>query len=141
ILADFQTRLGLAVWVLYVIPICLSMLSWNVWLPATVAAVCSIFMAVNFQTDLGAISVDIARFNRIVGSIVLWTLAFVGFFFIQNKISVRREEWLQKGHTAVHEGMAGQQEMGELGRDMLRFLANYLGASAAVMYVRQGEGF
>lgn len=139
--ADLQTGLGLAVWVLYVLPLCISLLTSNPLTPLAVAAASTTFMVVSFYTDSDGINPGVAEINRTLGGGSIWIMAIVGHFFIQNKLLVRREEWIQSGQTELHESIAGQQDLDALGNTVLRVLAEYLGACAGVIYVRRGTRF
>jgi signal transduction histidine kinase/DNA-binding response OmpR family regulator len=138
-LADFQTGLGVAVWVLYIIPLCISLLTWNSFAPLAVAAASSAFMITSYFTDSSGINPGTAELNRFLGGISLWIMAVVGYFFVQNKIAVRSEEWIQTRLTELHEIMAGKRDLDALGSSVLRYLAEQLGACAGVVYIRENE--
>ncbi|MCW8195926.1 response regulator [Proteobacteria bacterium 005FR1] len=140
-LADFQTGLGVAVWVLYIVPLCISLLTWNPYAPVAVAGVSTVFMITTFFTDHAGIDSNLAEVNRFLGGASLWVMALVGYFFISNKVAVRTEEWIQSRITELHELMATKKDLDALGSSVLRFVAEQLGACAGVIYIREKEGF
>ena len=57
-------------------------------------------------------------------------MAVVGYFFIRNKRTVRRQNWLQSGQTELSEVLGGEQRLEQLGENVLQFLAEYVDAQA-----------
>ena len=84
--ADYNTQLGVAVWILYVIPITLSLLAWRPIVPVIVAVGVSVLMLVGYQPDQKIGNLVLAQINRTFGFSVIWIMAGVGFFFFRNKI-------------------------------------------------------
>ncbi len=133
-LADVQTPLGVAVWVLYMLPLILSLWLWQPIVPVLVAISATCFMIINFYTDPDGMARDIAQLNRGMGIFSIWAMAIVGHFFIRSRLAVRREEWLQRGVTSLNIAMSGEQKIGELAHHVLSFLVDYTEAKAAAIY-------
>lgn len=139
--ADIQTRLGIAVWVFYIIPLTLTLTLRQSHLPLLVTTICTGLMITNFFADAAGADRSTAELNRIMGIITLWVIAIVGFFFIRNKNIVRRDEWIQAGETDLSILMIGEQQVEELAENVLNFLTHYMRADAGAFYVQNGDGY
>ena len=53
---------------------------------------------------------------------------------------LQAQAWLRNGHTELSERLIGQQALPVLGRNVLAFLAERLGAAVAAVYVREAHG-
>ncbi|HYG28400.1 MAG TPA: response regulator [Caulobacteraceae bacterium] len=140
-LVDLGTPLGTAEWVIYVVPCALAYLTWRPWAPVLLALAATLLIATGYFLSPTGMTPEVAGVNRAIGVAVIWVIAATGFFFIQNKRAVRREEWLQSGQVGLTEAMSGEHTVAELGQNILRFLADYVETPAAALYVRDGEGF
>src|SRR5690606_5522045 len=94
-----------------------------------------------FLTDNPGVDRHIAQINRGFGVFTIWGIALVGYFFIKNKLVVYRQRWLQSAQTGLSKAMTGDQRLEELGQNILRFLCEYLGASAAACFAGEGGAF
>ncbi|MDQ0349133.1 response regulator [Ancylobacter vacuolatus] len=140
-LADLSFPLGVAVWVIYFIPVVLAFLAWRTHVPlVTAAAVTSVIVA-GYMVDRPGIDPSIALLNRSMGTATVWILAATGFFFIRNKLAVRREEWIRTAQVDLSRRMMGDLSSQELGERVLAFLAERLGAQAALFYARDHDAF
>ncbi|HLA63001.1 MAG TPA: histidine kinase dimerization/phospho-acceptor domain-containing protein, partial [Rhodothermales bacterium] len=140
-LADLYTPLGVAVWVLYLIPVALSLFSWRPTVPLLIAGIVTALMAATFFTDAPGVDIRVARINRVFGVLTVWTVAAIGYQYVRSKVAVRRQEWLQAARTGLSERIAGDPRLDRLGNDVLRFLAEYLDAQAGVFYAEHDEDF
>ncbi len=140
-MADFYTPLGIAVWVVYLVPIVLSLFVWRPAVPLIVAFLATVLTLSTLQTDAAGLDRGVALFNRSLGLFTVWVMAGVGYFFIRNKLAVRKQEWLQSGQTGLSEQLAGEQRLEELGQNALRFLAEYLGGQVGALFVEDGGSF
>ncbi|RYZ22545.1 MAG: response regulator [Chitinophagaceae bacterium] len=50
-----------------------------------------------------------------------------------------RKLWLHDGMEAVNESLRGEKELGQVGADLLRAIADYVNARAGLLYVRQDD--
>nr|WP_122584724.1 response regulator [Pseudomonas viridiflava] len=57
-----------------------------------------------------------------------------------NAERLQKVAWLRNGQSELAEHVLGQLTLSMLGRNILQFLAHYLGASVAAVYVRQEHG-
>ena len=61
-------------------------------------------------------------------------------FLLRRAALVRlRQEWIQLAQVKLSQLMSGDQRMKELGNNVLRFLAEYLGAPAGALFVNEGS--
>jgi len=141
LIADYFTPLGIAVWIVYLIPVVLAFSVWRPIAPIVIASAASLLMVVTFLTDAPGADPVIARINRGFGLLTIWVMALVGYQFIRSRLAVRKQEWLQSGQTRLSAQMVGEQRPEELGQNVLSFLAEYLGAHAGAFFVATGDGF
>jgi len=141
LITDYYTPLGIAVWIIYLIPVVLSLFVWRPRVPLIVGAAVTALMILTYFTDAPGVNPMIARINRGLGIATIWIMAAVGYYFIRNRLAVRKEQWLQTGQTRLSERMSGEQRPDELGQKVLRFLAEYLDAHAGAFFVQEGNSF
>lgn len=140
-ISDYQTVLGVAVWVLYVIPLTLSLLAWSPTAPIFTACGATFFMVLGFMTDDPGVSQRVAQLNRIMGLSSIWVMAVVGFFYIKNKVSVRTEEWIHTALTRLNFEVSGEKTIGDIGDNTLKFMSDYLNAKAGALFVKEGKTY
>ncbi|HEY0009342.1 MAG TPA: response regulator [Tepidisphaeraceae bacterium] len=142
LVADYVTPLGIVVWVLYVIPVAVSVFAWRPMVPLLVALLATVLMAVTYVTDgNGTVSASMALLNRGFGIATIWILAATGHRFILNRLAVRREQWLRSGHAGLNAKMIGEPSLQQLGSTVLRYLAEFLDAQAGAFYAEESGSF
>jgi CheY-like chemotaxis protein/signal transduction histidine kinase len=139
--ADLLLPLGIAIWVIYLLPTALAYFLWRPTVPLLVALVSTLMVIIGFFLSRAGVDPDVARANRALGVLTAWIVAATGYFFIRSKLEVRRQEWLQAGQVGLSRRMIGEQRLDQLGESVLGFLADYLGAQAAAMFIQNGSGF
>lgn len=65
----------------------------------------------------------------------------VGFLVRRSVRSGRRQEWLLAGQNGLAQAVVGDRDLDDLGARALRFLAEYLGAHAGVVFAKSGDTF
>ncbi|MGV3617218.1 MAG: response regulator [Fimbriimonas sp.] len=141
LITDLLTPLGIAVWLFYFIPVILTLYTWRPTIPVIIASITTVLIIATFLTDAPGTNRDIARINRGFAIATVWIVAYTSYQFIQNKIAVKRLEWLQNGQMGLAETVRGEPRLEEVGADALRFLAEYLDAHAGAIFVRTEDGF
>lgn len=139
--ADMMLPLGIVVWVLYLFPISLAYFTWRSQIPLALAAMATAFVVIGYLYGPPGGNPQTAYVNRSFGVVTFWIVAIAGYFFIKNRLAVRREEWFQTGHVALGKILAGEQSVEELSGKVLPFVAEYLGAQAGALYVRDKETY
>ncbi len=139
--ADWFAPLGVAIYMLYLVPVALTFYCWRMWIPLAAAGISTVLLAVDFLLTPMGPDFEIARLNRGFGAITIWLVAVIGYRFIRERLAVREENWLQAGQTNLGEQLLGEQRMEELGDSILRFSAETLGAAAGALFVSEGGHF
>jgi CheY-like chemotaxis protein len=136
--ADIGTPLGIAVWVLYLVPLALTLLLPNPALPLLVAAAATLLMGVGFVASPSGVSGDIAIVNRGFAILVIWMVAALARWLVLTRARVQRLNWLQEGHAHVARSGLGEQTVEALGDSLVRALCEYLGARVGAIYRLDG---
>ncbi|MGV3592862.1 MAG: response regulator [Gammaproteobacteria bacterium] len=140
-ISDVLTPLGTAVWVLYVIPLALSLWLSRPLMPVYVVLLISLLITLNFVFDPPGMDPRIARINRLMGTVSFWVLAGIGYFYIRNRNAVRREDWLRIGKQRLNELLRGELRVQDLTAKVLAFLGDYVDATAGAFFVKDGPDF
>lgn len=139
--ADYYARLGIAVFILYMVPMVLMLFTWRPAAPFVVALATSVLIVGDsLMTPKGEFSA-IAQMNRWFAVATVWMLAGIGYQFIRIRLAVRKQEWLQAGQTQLSRRLIGEQRLDELGANALRSLCEYLDAQAGAIFIQDAGGF
>jgi len=137
--ADWLTPLGVVVWVLYVLPVGLTLLGQSPTLPIGIAAACTVAMVLTLFTDApSGIATWMVYVNRACGVVVLWVLAFMTRSVVETRNRSRMEEWVRGLQAALLEQVQGERTVQEIGERSLALLADRLHASVGAMYASDG---
>jgi len=142
-IADYYAPMGVAIFILYMVPVVLTFFTWRRNVPFVVAGVGTVLIAADFlmATEVENIDIHIAQWNRWFGVITLWMLAAIGHLFIRNRLLARLEAWLQAGETKLASMISGEQRLDELGDNILKFAAEYLDAQAGAIFISEGNSY
>ena len=140
-LIDLTTRLGLAVWLFYVLPVSLSLWLRRPHLPLLVALLCSLLLTLNYLDPSAGLSRNITDINRLIGISVLWCIGITGYFFVRNRNLLRQESALRNNQTVLSALMLGEQRVEELGQAILNFFTSRLQASCGAVYIQDRTGY
>lgn len=77
----------------------------------------------------------------LAGLLGILLTAAIAILMRQATLSRRREDWLQKGQVGVSSAVAGDRLTEELGDKILQFLADYSGAVAGTIFVKDEDTF
>ncbi|WP_194721995.1 response regulator [Noviherbaspirillum malthae] len=136
---DFFTRVGVAEWVFYLIPVVLSAMQGRRFLPFAVAGIQAIMIAVGLVVSPDGIDPTLAIINRGFGTIVVFVVAFLSYRVVSERLRSQRLLWLQEGQARVARSLLGEQEVHEVGNNVLRALAGYADAQLGVLYRIDGQ--
>jgi len=139
--ADLVLPLGTAIWVIYLVPTVLAYLATRTLVPVAIAATATVLVVVGFFLAPTGVDPSIAQLNRLLSVITNWVLAGVGVLFIRNRLSIHKQQWLRTGEVGLAEAVGGELPLEDLGEHALRFLADYVGATAGAIFIRNGDGF
>ncbi|MET1754508.1 response regulator [Novosphingobium sp. RD2P27] len=140
-LADTNAPLGRALWITYMIPTVLAYLAQHRVAPLATALAGVALCAVGFVVAPPGIDPSVALFNRGVGGVANLVLAVIGMVFISYRQANRRQQWLRDGEVALTKSTSGDLTLAEVSKATLACLAERFGASAGVIYVRDGGVF
>ena len=140
-LYDLVTPLGIAGWVFYCIPIVVAFLLWHPAVPPIVAVAATVLSVIGYLVSPPNSDALFSIQNRSFAAVTYWVLGAAGFMFIRAKLSLKRREWLQAAEVGLAQRIGGELSLPELGNQVLGFLATYLGARAAAIFVDDGELF
>ena len=137
---DLQTRIGIATWILYLIPLMLCFKVSKPWFPGLVAGICTAFIVVDWFLSAPGIAEQIAQINRGVGIFVILATALLAHNSISLRLKLRQGEWIRTGRTRIADVVVGEQSLNRLGERVVEVLTEYLGAQAGAMYVAEPGG-
>ena len=139
--ADWQTPLGIAVWIFYVAPIGLCLLTSRPNLPLAVAALSSIGLVLGyFLSPSPALALNVVQLNRGFGFLLAWGVAVMAQQILRSRLAIRKQTWLRSGQTGLAEHVQGDLGIEQLGARVLDFLARYLDAHVGALYARDDDG-
>jgi signal transduction histidine kinase/DNA-binding response OmpR family regulator len=134
--ADLLTPIGVAAWILFLLPLALSLYEWRPRAPLIIAAAATVFIIVGyFDSPLSQFELYVARINRGFGIVTIWIVAVVVRRSIVAKLFLRERDWVRSGQRDLGMRMQGELDLDELGDRILTFLCQYLGVPVAALYV------
>jgi CheY-like chemotaxis protein len=137
---DIYTRIGIATWILYLIPLMLCFRVAQAWLPALVASITTLLIVVDWFVSAPGALEQIAQINRGLGIVVIWSTALVARSTLLLRQRLRQDDWLRIARTRIADAVIGEQPLSRLAERVLNVLMEYLGAQAGTMYVVQTGG-
>jgi CheY-like chemotaxis protein len=141
-LLDTQTRIGIATWLLYLVPLVLCFLGSAAFLPLVVGGVATVLIGADWFLSPPASDLDttIALFNRGMGLVVTWVIAMLAYVSLTARNRLRHEEWLRAARGRIADFVAGEQSISRMGERVLEFLLEYTKAQAGAMYAANASG-
>ncbi|MCU0951818.1 MAG: ATP-binding protein, partial [Burkholderiaceae bacterium] len=136
---DRVTALGVAAWVLYLVPVALCVLIADPRAPLIVAALSTAAILLGaLLSPPGAVAADIAYINRALGTVAIWSVALILVVLAQLRRRADRLAWLQQGSAQLSQAMLGDRSPPALADVVLAQLARTLNAGVGVLYLREG---
>jgi CheY-like chemotaxis protein/signal transduction histidine kinase len=139
---DAQTRIGIATWLLYLVPLVLCFLGNVAFLPILIGAVATVLIALDWFVSAPAdgLQTTTALFNRGMGLFVTWVVAMLAYVSISARNRLRHEEWLRTARGRIADFVAGEQSLSRMGERVMEFLLEYVRAQAGAMYAATSNG-
>jgi CheY-like chemotaxis protein/putative methionine-R-sulfoxide reductase with GAF domain len=131
---DLMTRVGIAEWLLYLVPVCLCLFQPRPYAPPLVALIEIVLMIFGLLYSPEGAAIEIGILNRSMGALVLLGVALLATRFIVERNRAQQLLWLQQGDSAIATAMLGELDADQLGDKLLHALAHYLDAQVALLY-------
>jgi signal transduction histidine kinase/DNA-binding response OmpR family regulator len=141
--ADILLPNGITVWVFFIAPVALTVMTRVPSLPVAVAAVASALVAIGFvvaPTMLPGVNPAVVILNRVFGAVTLLIVGGLGRMFVLNRVATERQAWTRSGQAALAERMQGDFGVDALARRILEALAAHTGAAVGALFVREEDG-
>ena len=136
---DFLTPLGVAVWILYIIPLGLTMRGRNPAMPLIVAGVATAFMIVTLFTDEPGITPWVAQVNRACGAVVIWVIALLSHRLIVTRNAASAEDWIKSNESRLYAQLQGDLSSEQISERALAVLSDAFDAPVAALYAQIGQ--
>jgi CheY-like chemotaxis protein len=131
---DLMTRVGMALWLLYLIPVVLSLFQSRPHVPPLIAAGQVVLLIFGLFMSPAGLGMEIGTVNRVMGATVLLGVAFLEMRIIIERNRAERLMWLQQGDSLITTAMLGELDIGQLGDKLVHALVRYLDAQVALLY-------
>lgn len=134
---DLQTRIGVATWLFYLIPLGACIFLTRPGAPIAVAALSTVLIAVDyFYSPTGGLE-WIAQLNRTFATVVIWAFAIQTRMTINTRQALRKDEWIRTAELTLSQRVLGELSLTEVGERITSVVSEYLGASVGALYARQ----
>ncbi|WP_129644396.1 response regulator [Peristeroidobacter agariperforans] len=134
---DLQTRVGVATWLFYLIPLGASIFLTRPGAPIAVAGLSTLLIIIDFQFSPEGTSPSIAMLNRAFATVVIWAFAFQTRMSIMSRQSLRKQDWMRTAESTLSQRLLGELTLTDVGERIATFVSEYLGASVGALYARQ----
>lgn len=138
-LADWFTPLGLSVWILYLIPLGLTLRGTSPQVPIVLSAVISLLLAITTYTDDRIMAAYIGYWNRGIGLVVIWSIAWLSRWLLITRTAMLEESRLRGVQGELLRATQGDLSPREIGTRVLRILVPATGAVAGAFYTTDDE--
>jgi CheY-like chemotaxis protein len=132
--ADLVTPLGVAVWILYVIPVVLCILQARPEVPYVVAFVEACLIVIGYFVSPTGISLPVAIANRAFGIGVNFAIGYVVSRAIMEHLMAQQALWVQRGKAEINKNILGDHDVASIARNMLRTVAKHVDAKVGRLY-------
>ncbi|MES1263202.1 MAG: hypothetical protein ABUL69_02525, partial [Peristeroidobacter soli] len=106
---DVRTPIGVATWLLYLLPILMCFLVPKPWLPLLVATLSTALIVADWFLSPAGSSTDVAQLNRGMGLICIWSTAIILRNVLATRIKLREQDWLRTARTRIADAIVGEQ--------------------------------
>jgi len=131
---DLFTPVGYAEWALFLLPVGLLLFQTRPQAPFAAAAAASVMSLAGFLLSPAGADPFVAAVNRVVGGVVLWSLAFLVWQVLRVRRDVAGLAWLQQGETLVSQRLIGELGPHEVADRATQALCEFTGADTALLY-------
>ena len=139
LVADLYTPLGVSVWILYLIPLLLTLRGPNAEVPLIGAALITLAIALTSYTDHRLIDTPVALTNRLFGLVGIWAVAWLTRRLMLTRNAAILESRLRGVQAELLRELQGELSLRELGARTLRVIGQAVDAPAAAFYASHDE--
>lgn len=139
LMADMVTPIGLAIWIFYLLPVCLCVFVDRPAMPLWTAGLATVLIGVGYLVSPAGGNPTTAVINRASGAVVIWFLSVAVYRYIVAQTQMRRFAWLQEAHVTVVQQTRRLQTPAEVAGALLRAVVPQAQAQVGVVY-RLEEG-
>ncbi|HEX2829341.1 MAG TPA: response regulator [Burkholderiales bacterium] len=136
-IVDYFTRLGLAEWILHVVPIGLCLFQRRAWLPLFAGLVATMLIVLGFLVSPQGAAAQLAAINRTIGVVTIWFAALIVRQTLLARARAAALAWLAEGQVRIAQSALGDLKPAEVGDALVASVARYVGAQTAVLYRRE----
>ena len=137
--ADVTISAGYAEWVFYLVPVGLTVFQRRPSAAVAVTGTITLLMIVAYFVEPGGVATYQAEVRRGLALLSTWIVGAIAVSALADKATARRLIWVEQGRSEVTAAILGDQTVGDVGRNLVRSLAEYSGAAVAAGY-RLDEG-
>jgi CheY-like chemotaxis protein len=136
---DLQTRIGVATWLFYLIPLGASIFLTRPGAPLLVAALSTALIVADYiYSPAGSSGAEwVAQLNRSFATVVIWAFAIQTRMTIIARESLRKQAWMRAAQSTLAQRVLGELTLKDVGDRITTFVSEYLGASVGALYARQ----
>ncbi|QEI08297.1 response regulator [Pigmentiphaga aceris] len=138
-LIDVITPAGYAPWVLYFVPVALTLFGTQRYLPFLVAAVSTGLLLGSIYAKPDGVALQLIVWNRLTGVVVVWAIATLAHLYVKSRVTLQRQSWVQQAQVLIAQQAANEQSPEQVADKMLRAITDYLGAKVGVVYALEGQ--
>ncbi len=131
---DIWTQRGYADWIMYIVAVAMCWFGSSRWAPVLTAGAGTALLVMGFFFSAESSDLQVSIYNRVVGGVSLWILAFVAYQHIVSREQSRRQAWLQQGLARLASTTRGEHTPRDVADNVLRTLTAYVGANVATLY-------
>ena len=139
LIVDFITRLGLAEWIFYVLPVGLCLLQNRPVLPLSCALLATLLVALGFFISPQGIAAELAVTNRTMGVVTIWFAALIVRQALLSRERAVRLAWITEGKAQVAHSALSNVAADEVAGALLAALGRYVGAQTGALYRMDGS--
>ncbi|MBL8267588.1 response regulator [Steroidobacter sp.] len=134
---DLQTRIGVATWLFYLIPLGACIFLTRPGAPLAVAGISTVLIVIDYFFSPAGGTVWVAQLNRSFVTVVIWAFAFQTRLAITTRASLRKQDWIRTAQSTLSQRVLGELSLSDVGERIVTFMSEYLGANVGALYARQ----
>jgi signal transduction histidine kinase/CheY-like chemotaxis protein len=137
---DVQFPRGVTIWMVYVVPLALSLFTSRPVLPYVVAVAACGLTALDFVATTGLVPAYISVANRTLGGVVFIGFAAAGSQHIRGRLALRDQDWSRTVQAGFLERLQGDIDAAEVAERSLDYLGRALDAPVGAFFVAEDDG-